>query len=246
MTDVPQSEPAIPEPNRASVLEFRNVTVRQAGYHVEMLHDLTFCLRESELMLIRLEEGREHLPVAAAALGLITPREGEVLFQGEDWQLQTPEANEHRRAQIGRVFAEPRWISNLTILENVLLSRRHHTTVPDQEILENAQDWARRFGLSEIPPIRAALVPADEERRAEWVRAFHGRPKLLLLERPMYTAPGEYLAPLISAVRAACAAGAAVLWESTQTRVWTHPDLDWARRFSIEGARLRPFEELQS
>lgn len=240
-----QTDRAPPAGNRPRpVLEFRDVTLHQAGYHVETLRDLTFSVNESDLMLVRLEEGRDHLPLASAVQGLIGPERGRVLFDGEDWETCSDPENERRRARIGRVFNRQGWISNLSIMENVTLAQRHHSSTPEDELRRRAVRWAQRFHLEAIPSVRPAFVPVSERRRLEWVRGFYGEPRLLLLEQPMDGVPEDFLPSLMEGVDHMRENQVAVVWLTEHDDVWQRGDLTGARRYIMRGSILQAAEEV--
>ena len=194
------------------ILEFDCVSLRKVAHGQAEMHGVSFRLMPGDLARVQLEPGNEQLPLADAAEGLIEPDEGSVAFMGERWPEMTPDRELALRARIGRVFYGHGWISNLNVLENLILAQRHHTSRPDPEIMAEAQDLARSFGLREVPAGRPALVLQRDLRRAEWIRAFLGQPALILLERPTFGVAVEHVPLLIRAVEAALAGGAAVLW----------------------------------
>jgi len=220
------------------ILEFSDVTIPSAVREHAGLSQVNARFGPGTLTLIQVEPGNELFPIADLATGLLCPAEGRVLFQGEAWTAMPPEQVLQRRAQIGRVFDGHGWISNLNVNENVTLAQRHHTRRPVAEILAEAEALARAFGLNELPKIRPALVASQDLRRAEWVRAFLGRPLLVLLERPMQGVPLEHLPRLLAAVRAACARKAVVLWLTDNDRVERHPELPPATRYAMHGLNL--------
>lgn len=224
------------------ILEFADVTIAAAQLGHAGMRCANARFLPGTLTLIRAEEGSEQVPIAGMAEGLLPLEEGRVLFMGEDWTAMPPDRALHRRARIGRVFDGCGWISNLSVEENVTLSQRHHTGRPCAQILAEAGALARAFGLSEVPKIRPALVPRQDLRRAEWVRAFLGSPLLILLEYPMRGVPPGYLPRLIEAVREACARKAAVLWLTDNDRVGRHAELPPAARYAMRGATLAAVE----
>lgn len=195
------------------------------------------------LTLIRVEEGSEQLPLADLAEGLLEPDGGRVLFLGEEWRAMSPERALRRRALIGRVFEGHGWISNLSVRENIALSTRHHTRRPDREILGEAGALARAFGLGGIPENRPDLVPHRDLRRAEWIRAFCGRPMLILLERPMQGVSPVHRPRLIGAVRDACTRGAAVVWLTDGGRIELRDGALPAARYAMRGEALERAED---
>lgn len=230
------------------ILEFADVTVTALTQEHAGLSHANAWFGPGTLSLIRLEPGNELLPLADLATGLLDPEEGRVLFLGAAWSAMPPEQGLQRRAQIGRVFDGHGWISNLNVNENVALAQRHHTRRPDAEIMAQAEALASSFGLRELPKIRPSLVAPRDLRRAEWVRAFLGQPRLLLLERPMQGVPAEYLPHLLDAVQAACARKAAVLWltgpdiPELRDRIARHPKLPPAVYYAAQGFNLVKIE----
>jgi phospholipid/cholesterol/gamma-HCH transport system ATP-binding protein len=220
------------------ILEFADVTIAAAPLGCAGMRCVNARFLPGTLTLIRAEEGSEQVPIAGMAEGLVPLEKGRVLFMGEDWTAMPPERALQRRARIGRVFDGCGWISNLSVEENVALSQRHHTRRPDAQILAEAGALARAFGLSDAPKIRPALVPHQDLRRAEWVRAFLGSPLLILLEYPMRGVSPGHLPRLIAAVREAIARKAAVLWLTDSDRVERHAGLPPAARYAMQGATL--------
>jgi len=224
------------------ILEFRDVTIATALRGHAGLDQVNARFRPGTLTIIQVEPGNEQLPLADLAEGLLCPEEGHVSFQGEAWTAMLPEQVLQRRAQIGRVFDGHGWISNLNVNENVTLSQRHHTRRLNAEILAEAETLARAFGLSELPKIRPALVAHQDLRRSEWIRAFLGRPLLVLLERPMQGVPLEHLPRLLGVVREACVQKAAVLWLTDNDRVERHSELPPATRYAMRGQTMVKME----
>lgn len=218
-----------------AILEFRNVTIVAAPLEHAGVSQVNAQLLPGTLTIVSLEPGNELLPLADLAEGLLSPSEGCVLFQGEAWEAMSPEQALTRRAQIGRVFPGQGWISNLNVNENVTLAQRHHTARPVAEILAEAEALARGFALRELPRLRPALVPLQDLRRSEWIRAFLGQPRLILLERPLQGVPLEHLPRLVTAVRDACGRKAAVLWLSANDQIERQPQLPPTTRYAMCG-----------
>jgi phospholipid/cholesterol/gamma-HCH transport system ATP-binding protein len=227
----------------APILEFRSATLTAPNTRSQGLTDIELSLAPGDMALVHLEPGRELLPLAAAAQGLVTPLAGSVCFVGAAWPKLDPQTLAKQRGQIGRVFESWGWVSNLNVLENVLLREEHHTRRSAADIESEADALARTFGLPRVPRGRPELVPRNELRRAEWVRAFVGRPRLILLERPLRDVSDDFLQPLIAAVESARRGDAAVVWLTTDAAVWK---TDFAARgltrYRVHGSRLEQVE----
>ena len=222
------------------VLEFDRVTVLPDEHLSAGLREVSFALRAGEVGIVQVEEGREHVPFADAAEGLVVPDQGCVTFRGEDWESMSAHRQANRRGLVRRVFHHYGWVSNLSILDNICLAELHHTHRRLGEVIEEANALARRFGLDGIPAARPSRVPALALRKLEWVRALLGRPELVILERPLFGAPRADASLLIAAVAEEARRGAAVLWLTDEPRVCGCRGFESCKRFGMQGEQLLP------
>ena len=220
------------------ILEFCEVTWLTDSHNLMDLCDASFVLRPADLMLVQLPARSERVPICELAQGLTTPVRGSVRFEGVCWDDAHPHEQARMRGRIGRVFEWQGWVSNLNVAENVTLAQRHHTHRPEQEILEEAEDMARMLGLEGVPSLRPHLVRNSDLRLMEWVRAFLGRPALVLLEKPEVGAPSDSVERLLDLVSRARGAGSAVIWTSGGHYIWTHERLKDAAKYAIRGNRM--------
>jgi len=226
-----------------SILRFENVSLAaQLPYALE-LADVSLELNAGELGLVLTGHHTEGLPLADLASGLVAPETGVVRFQDEDWQDYHPDTAAIARGKIGRIFEKRGWISNLDVDENITLAQRHHTRRPVAELEAEALALAKQFGFDDLPRVRPALLRPGELRRAAWIRALLGAPVLVLLEHPLRDLPVDAATPLVAAVQAATARGAAGLWiaESLQGLEKFRPV--FSRIWQLEGARLAAAKE---
>jgi phospholipid/cholesterol/gamma-HCH transport system ATP-binding protein len=177
--------------------------------------------------------------VADAASGLVAPASGRVAFLGQDWAAAGPDDANALRGRIGRLGASGQWIDSLSLDENILLQQSHHTRRAAALLSEDAARLARHFGLPGLPLDRPGAVADADLRRAALVRAFLGRPRLVILEHQAHLAEPEHLEPLVNAVRAVRDRGGAVLWLTLDPRAWGDPTLPVTRRLRIIGAEFQ-------
>lgn len=220
-----------------SILNFSNVTV-PSGLHYETgISNVCFELGKGDLLLVRIERENERLPLADASQGLLRADRGTVTFLDGDWvKLSTDEAAA-QRAKIGRLFDDEGWISDLNVDENILLGQLHHTQRTESEIMDEALKFARVFGLPGLPRGRPEKTRRWDLRKAACVRAFLGRPALIILEQPVRGVYADFIAPLLDAVRSARRRAAAVLWTVTDPQIWNH-----AAHHATATARMRGSE----
>lgn len=231
------------DPRSGLVLEFRHATSRLKGTERLELRAANLQLAAGQVALVRLEPDHEAVPLADLAEGLCPPNAGEVCFLGTSWTELDPDQADSRRAHIGRVFDGHAWISNLTVLENLTLSQRYHTRRPVSEIVAEVEAMARAFGFSEAPKSRIAGMARRDLRRAEWIRAFLAKPRLILLERPTSGVAVEHVSLLVQAIQRACQNGTAVLWTTDEERIWKNPGIPGIIRWTLEEAHLERVKE---
>jgi len=223
---------------RRTILEFERVAIPASVAYDAAMRNISFRLEEGQLMLIRVDEGSDHLPLADAAQGLIAPSSGAVRFMGEEWWKMGARREAKMRGKTRRIFETESWISNLDVMENLLLSEFHHTHRHTDDLVAEAQSLARAFGLTEIPNGRPAQQHVATLRRLDWVRAFMGHPELILLDRAALGISRRDIALMIPAVRTALHRGAAVIWITLEGSIWTHPELADAVRYVMRGDEM--------
>jgi phospholipid/cholesterol/gamma-HCH transport system ATP-binding protein len=221
----------------ASILNFSDVTV-PSGLHYETgISNVCFELGAGDLLLVRIERENERLPLADASEGLLRTDRGTVTFLEDDWATLSTDEAAAQRGKIGRLFDDEGWISDLDVDENILLGQLHHTKRTESEIMDEALKFARVFGLPGLPRGRPEKTRRWDLRKAACIRAFLGRPALIILEQPVRGVYADFIAPLLDAVQSARRRAAAVLWTVTDPRIWTS-----AARIATARARMRGSE----
>jgi len=220
------------------VLQAENVHLGTGPLDGGAMTTVNFHLCGGELALVYMEHPEQGTALADVFSGLIRPEAGTVLFLGRDWSRLPPDNANALRGKIGRVFSKGAWLNHLSMWENLLLPQRHHTRRSDAELHDEAMALADRFGLPGLPSGRPVqCLPADLQRGA-CIRAFLGRPVLILLEDP--TAGGEtgLMAGLINTIRNARDYGAAVVWMTSEESIWRDMTFPASFRYRFVGRQL--------
>lgn len=224
------------------ILQFNEVTIESNPRYETGLSKTSFELNRGELLLVRIERENERLSLADAVQGLVTPSEGTVFFQGENWEEMSADRAAEQRGRTGRLFEDEAWINDLDVDENIMLSQRHHTRRTEEEILDEALQLARVFGLPGLPRGRPGKMRRWDLRKAACIRAFLGQPIFLILEQPERGVYADLLSPLINAVQSSRKRGAAVVWTVIDPKIWNHPGIHANRRARMVGFELCPVE----
>jgi phospholipid/cholesterol/gamma-HCH transport system ATP-binding protein len=199
-------------------------------------------LGAGDLVLVQPGDDQHERALADVACGLLVPARGAVRFLGRAWpELPADQANA-LRGRIGRLVLRGAWLPYLSLLDNVLLAQLHHTRRPYSELCAEAARWAAWFGLPGVPMGRPDETSPAVLLRAGCIRAFLGRPVLIVLESAGDALREELVAPLINAMRTARDRGAAVLWFCRNHELLEDPTLPATRRLRFLGDKLVPLE----
>ncbi|MDQ7830025.1 MAG: ABC transporter ATP-binding protein [Armatimonadota bacterium] len=152
---------------------------------VVAVRDLTFVVREGEIVGLLGPNGSGKTTVFNLVTGLIAADRGEIWFAG------TPIAGlpAHRRASLGiaRTFQLVRTLGRLSVRDNVAVARMWGTgrqRSPDRARAD-ADELLARVGLAGHAEKPAVALTLAERRRLEVARALAAGPRLLLLDEPL-------------------------------------------------------------
>lgn len=225
-----------------AILKFDDVTIESSACYETEIWNSSFALNPGDLLLVRMERENERLPLADAAQGLVLPTQGSVMFGGKDWRRMSADLASAQRGKIGRLFEDEGWISGLDVDQNIMLSERHHTTRSEGDILEEALKLARVFGLPGLPRGRPESMRRWDLRKAACIRAFLGQPGLIIIEQPVRGIYADLIPSLLGATQSARKRGAAVLWTTTDPKIWIHSGIHATIRARMFGSQLQALE----
>jgi phospholipid/cholesterol/gamma-HCH transport system ATP-binding protein len=220
------------------VLRFEDTVLTTDRYSRSVLDKLDLEVFGGDLFLFRLARSEQTSTFADACAGIIQPLRGAVYFLGRNWQELRPDLANALRGRIGRVFTTANWMNQLSLMENILLPQLYHTHRSSSHIRDEAGQLAERFGLPGVPlGLPGDFTPADLQRAA-CVRAFLGRPLLILLQEPTIGMASDILSPLIQAIRDARDRGAAVIWLTRKSAIWNDASIPATDRYRLVARKL--------
>jgi len=191
-----------------------------------------------DLVLVQVADLHQAELWGDVAVGLLSANDGRVSILGNDLSGLDAEICNWLRGRVGRVFSRGNWMDRLSVLDNILLSARHHARRDEDELMAEASALAASFGMPGIPLGMPDSFARGELQRAACIRAFLGDPMLLILEDPTYGAGMSLLKPLVDAIRVARNRGAAVLWFSPSAEIWRDRSIPVTRRYRMAGDEL--------
>ena len=196
-------------------------------------------LSAGSLALVEAGDVQQASALADAAVGLTPLAAGHVRFLGRDWSKLPHVHAQAMRGRIGHVFAAGNWIDGLSLLDNILLPQLYHTRRPLPDLRAEAARVATMFGLPGVPTGDPADHSPGDLQRAACVRAFLGRPKLIILEHPTQDVFPAIIEPLVNAIRTERDLDASVLWLTLEPEVWSDPSVPADARYRFRNGALQ-------
>lgn len=221
-----------------TILRLKEVATPPGDSYHSPIHKVTFSVDEGTLVVLRVEPGHQNSPFSDLAQGITPPGDGVVEYYGRPWKSLTDFEVSQARGRMGRVFDESAWISNISVLDNILLARRYHSSESDQMLLAEALQWCRRFGFKDIPSGRPGTINLEQLRICQWIRACMQSPRLLLLEHPERNVSTSSVKLLAEAVDDLRRTGTGVVWVTDREIPPAAPDLPKPIIYSKRGDEL--------
>ncbi len=160
-----------------SLLELEHVSKRFGG--LRAVHDVSFSIRESEMVFIVGPNGAGKTTLFNLIAGVLHPDEGRIRFQGRDISRLRPDQAPKRG--IARTFQLVKPLRNLTVLENVMLGAFLRTRSP-AGARKKAGEVLRFLQMETMMELPALGLPLPMLKRLEIARALATAPQLILLD----------------------------------------------------------------
>jgi len=117
-------------------------------------------------------------------IGLLHPDEGNVVVNGVDITLASPEVALELRKHFGMSFQEGALFDSMTVFENIAFPIRRHTRRSYEEIRARVADCLRLVRLEGVEGKYPAELSGGMRRRVGFARAIALEPEILLFDEP--------------------------------------------------------------
>jgi len=155
-----------------------------AGYgESQILTELTFSVPAAGSVCLLGRNGVGKTTTLKSIVGLIRPRSGRVLFDGQDVTARGP----HQRARLGIGYVpQGRGIfPHLSVFENLLMGFEANPKLPAGERSAILEEMYGLFPvLPEMRKRAGGMLSGGQQQQLAIARALVARPKLLLLDEP--------------------------------------------------------------
>ncbi|NHO52652.1 ABC transporter ATP-binding protein [Acetobacter estunensis] len=181
---------------------------------------LTLRLMPGECVIVETRDMTRATVFADLCSGMIHLLKGNVRFMGLDWTELNDRRRNALRGRIGRITRRAIWSNLFGTHVAMMLKQLHHTTIPLETVTTDTEHLCERFGLPGIPTDVPGRLSEADIVRAACVRAFLGKPQLLLLEDPLETSPVDLSQPFLESLTEARDRGASAIWFVRDPTVW--------------------------
>ena len=160
-----------------------NKTYGEGETAVHALKDVSFSVKRGELLLIVGSSGSGKSTLLNMIGLLDRPTNGKIFLDGtETTTLNDNELSSFRNSKLGFVFQFANLLSDLTVLENVLLPRRIQGT--NKNAIDEAKKLLRTVGLEKQMNNRANKISGGQAQRAAIARGLINSPSIVLADEP--------------------------------------------------------------
>lgn len=167
------------------VLEVQNVdkVYGQGETAVHALQNISFKVRKGEFMLIVGSSGSGKSTLLNMIGLLDRPTKGNVIIDGIDTStLNDNQLSTFRNSRLGFIFQFSNLLSDLTVLENVMLPRKIQGTV--QNAADEARTLLKTVGLESQMNKFANRISGGQAQRVAMTRALINKPTIVLADEP--------------------------------------------------------------
>ncbi|MBN2822256.1 MAG: ABC transporter ATP-binding protein [Coriobacteriia bacterium] len=142
-------------------------------------------IREGEFVSVMGPSGSGKSTLMFTLSGMDRLDGGQVLFDGRDLStLSENDLADLRRADMGFVFQQPTLLSNLNILDNVILASMHDNRRDVDSIKQRAMTLLERAGIAELADRDITQASGGQLQRVGICRALMNDPKVLFGDEP--------------------------------------------------------------
>lgn len=164
------------------MIEARNVCKWFDGQQV--LHDINATFETGKTNLIIGQSGSGKTVFMKCLIGLLTPEEGEILYDGRKFRSLDNNQKRQLRTEIGMLFQGSALFDNQTVFGNVFFPLKMFSRLSKEEQIERAHFCIKRVGLENADNKYPSEISGGMQKRVAIARAIALNPKYLFCDEP--------------------------------------------------------------
>ncbi|MDE7402251.1 MAG: ATP-binding cassette domain-containing protein [Muribaculaceae bacterium] len=150
----------------------------------QVLYDINAIFDSGKTNLIIGQSGSGKTVFMKCLIGLLTPEEGEILYDGRRMRDMDISHKRELRTEIGMLFQGSALFDNETVLGNVMFPLKMFSKMTRAEQLERAQFCIDRVGLVNANDKYPSEISGGMQKRVAIARAIALNPKYLFCDEP--------------------------------------------------------------
>ena len=164
------------------MIEAKNISKWFDG--VQVLYDISATFEAGKTNLIIGQSGSGKTVFMKCLIGLLTPEEGEILYDGRRFRSLDTAQKRQLRSEIGMLFQGSALFDNETVLGNVMFPLKMFSQMSHEEQLDRAHFCIKRVGLENADDKYPAEISGGMPKRVAIARAIALNPKYLFCDEP--------------------------------------------------------------
>ena len=164
------------------MIEAKNVSKWFDGQRI--LYDINATFDTGKTNLIIGQSGSGKTVFMKCLIGLLTPEEGEILYDGRRFRDLDTEQKRQLRTEIGMHFQVSALFDYETVLGNVMFPLKLFSPLSREEQLERAHFCIKRVGLENADDKYPSEISGGMQKRVAIARAIALNPKYLFCDEP--------------------------------------------------------------
>ncbi len=150
----------------------------------QVLKSINTCFEDGKVNLIIGRSGSGKTVMMKNLIGLLAPEEGEILYNGRNFNKFTEKEKESIRSEMGMVFQGAALFDSMTIQDNVMFPLTMLTRQSYDEKLERVNFCLKRVDLEGSNNLYPAELSGGMKKRAAIARAIACNPRYLFCDEP--------------------------------------------------------------
>ena len=150
----------------------------------QVLKSINTCFEDGKVNLIIGRSGSGKTVMMKNLIGLLAPEEGEILYNGRNFNQFTDKEKQEIRTEMGMVFQGAALFDSMTIEENVMFPLTMLTNQSYDEKIERVNFCLKRVDLEGSNQLYPAELSGGMKKRAAIARAIACNPRYLFCDEP--------------------------------------------------------------
>lgn len=150
----------------------------------QVLYDVSAKFDTGKTNLIIGQSGSGKTVFMKCLIGLLTPEEGEILYDGRKFRDLDTQQKRQLRSEIGMLFQGSALFDTETVLGNVMFPLKMFSPLSKEEQLERAHFCIKRVGLENADNKFPSEISGGMQKRVAIARAIALNPRYLFCDEP--------------------------------------------------------------